>query len=97
MLEKCMKKINKEQIDYLISPENINNYDLKNKENSNLIQIEGNKSLSNVFTYEQDDLIKKINKKIEKNEKKKKYIWYIFGVIMLFTFILNLNFFKDML
>ena len=37
MLEKCMKKINKEQIDYLISPENINNYDLKNKENSNLI------------------------------------------------------------
>ena len=97
MLEKCMKKINKEQIDYLISPENINNYDLKNKENSNLIQIEGNKSLSNVFTYEQDDLIKKINKKIEKTEKKKKYIWYIIGVIMLFTFILNLNFFKDML
>ena len=97
MLEKCMKKINKEQIDYLISPENINNYDLKNKENSNLIQIEGNKSLSNVFTYEQDDLIKKINKKIEKTKKKKKYIWYIFGVIMLFTFILNLNFFKDML
>ena len=37
MLEKCMKKINKEPIDYLLSPENINNYDLKNKENSNLI------------------------------------------------------------
>ena len=97
MLEKCMKKINKEQIDYLNSPENINNYDLKKEEISNLIQIEGNKSLSNVFTYEQDDLIKKINKKIEKTEKKKKYIWYIIGVIMLFTFILNLNFFKDML
>ena len=32
MLEICMKKINKEQIDYLISPENVDYYDLKNKE-----------------------------------------------------------------
>ena len=104
MLAKCIKKINKEQIDYLISPENVDNYDLKKEEISNLIQIEGDNIPSLLFTYEQDDLIKEINKNIEKTEKNKKepgliekYIWYILGVIMLFTFILTSSFCKDML
>ena len=104
MLGKCIKKINKEQIDYLISPENVDNYDLKKEEISNLIQIEGDNIPSLLFTYEQDDLIKEINKNIEKTEKNKKepgfiekYIWYILGVIMLFTFILTSSFCKDML
>ena len=84
MLAKCIKKINKEQIDYLISPENVDNYDLKKEEISNLIQIEGDNIPSLLFTYEQDDLIKEINKNIEKTKKNKKdpgliekYIWYI--------------------
>lgn len=103
MLEKCVKNINKEEIDYLITPENVDNYDLKKKEISSLIEIEGNKIPSLSFTYEQDDLINEINKNIEKNEKNKtekgfieKYIWYISGAFILFTFILSSSFCKEM-
>ena len=56
MITKCINNINDNLIDYLISPENLNNYDLNNNKNlSDLIEINGD--FNTITLTEEEEII----------------------------------------
>ena len=101
MMVKCVNNIKNEQIDYLITPENADNYNLKNESITNLIKINGNLIKTTELTAEENQYYNEINKnvnKFEKNKKEKgffeKYIYYIAGGIILFTLLFSTTLFR---
>jgi hypothetical protein len=102
MMVNCVNKIKNEQIDYLITPENADNYNLKNESITNLIKINGNLIKTTELTAEENEYYNEINKNVKKTEKNKKEkgffeknIYYIGGGFILFTLILSTTLFKD--
>ena len=102
MMVNCVNKIQNEQIDYLITPENADNYNLKNESITNLIKINGNLIKTTELTAEENEYYNEINKNVKKTEKNKKEkgffeknIYYIGGGFILFTLILSTTLFKD--
>ena len=70
LITQCINNINEGQINYLLIPENLDNYNLKNKTLSNLIQLNYEiKSLE--LTYEENEINKHINNLVEKSNSKK--------------------------
>ena len=73
MITKCINNINDNLIDYLISPENLNNYDLNNKTLSDLIEIKGD--FNTITLTEEEELIyDEIQDNIKETEENKKDI-----------------------
>ena len=102
MMVNCVNKIKNEQIDYLITPENADNYNLKNESITNLIKINGNLIKTTELTAEENEYYNEINKNVKKTEKNKrekgffeKYIYYIVGGILLLSLIFSASFFRD--
>ena len=101
MMVNCVNKIQNEQIDYLITPENADNYNLKNESIINLIKINGNLIKTTELTAEENEYYNEINKNVKKTEKNKrekgffeKYIYYIAGGIILFTLLFSTTLFR---
>ena len=73
MITKCINNINDNLIDYLISPENLNNYDLNNKTLSDLIEIKGD--FNTITLTEEEELIyDEIQDNLKETEENKKDI-----------------------
>ena len=73
MITKCINNISDNLIDYLISPENINNYDLNNKTLSDLIEIKGD--FNTITLTEEEELIyDEIQDNLKETEENKKDI-----------------------
>ena len=71
MITKCINNINDNLIDYLISPENLNNYDLNNKTLSDLIEIKGD--FNTITLTEEEELIyDEIQDNLKETEENKK-------------------------
>ena len=71
MITKCINNINENLIDYLISPENLNNYDLNNKTLSDLIEIKGD--FNTITLTEEEELIyDEIQDNLKETEENKK-------------------------
>ena len=73
MITKCINNISDNLIDYLISPENLNNYDLNNKTLSDLIEIKGD--FNTITLTEEEELIyDEIQDNLKETEENKKDI-----------------------
>ena len=71
MITKCINNISDNLIDYLISPENLNNYDLNNKTLSDLIEIKGD--FNTITLTEEEELIyDEIQDNLKETEENKK-------------------------
>jgi len=93
MIVKCINNINENLIDYLISPENLNNYDLNNNKTLNdLIKI--NTDFNSITLTEEEELIydeiQENVKQIEENKKnyENDYDYVVKVVKIVFIFIL---------
>ena len=72
-IKKCSDKINSNQINYLLTPENTDNYNTLNSSITNLIKF--NEEINNVeLTKEEENIYDKISKRIfdQENKSKKK-------------------------
>ena len=71
LITQCINNINQGQMEYLLIPENVDNYDLQNKTLLNLIKLEY--EINNLeLTYEENEINKAIEEILETNDKKKK-------------------------
>ena len=88
-IKHCSDKINSDQINYLLTPENIDNYNTLNSSITNLIKL--NKEMNNAdLTEEEEFIYNKISKKLFSQEIKNKKNKQIFqqSKIILFTILI---------
>ena len=103
-IKKCYDKINNNQISYLLTQENIDNYNTLNSSITNLIKLEEIKSIE--LTKEEKNIYDKISKKFSdftpnKTKKKKKIgfyeenkIWIITGFIIIGSILFYFRYLK---
>lgn len=71
LITQCINNINDGQIDYLLIPENVDNYDINNKTLLNLIKLDY-EITSLELTYEENEIKKAIDEIVDKKDKGKK-------------------------
>ena len=71
LITQCINNIDEGQIDYLLIPENVDNYDLKNKTLQNLLKLDYEITTLEL-TEEENEISKAINEIVEKKENKNK-------------------------
>ena len=103
-IKKCSDKINNNQISYLLTQENMDNYNTLNSSITNLIRFEGIKNIE--LTKEEQNIYDKISKKFSdftpnKTKKKKKIgfyeenkIWIITGWIIIGSILFYLRYLR---
>jgi ATP-dependent Zn protease len=104
MLVNCVNKIKEDQIHYLITPENVDFYNLNNQSIINLIKINGNDINTIELNEEENKFYQEINQiygesEIDKNIKEEKsffekYFYYIICIVLFIVLIFFNSFFK---
>ena len=70
LITQCINNINEGQMDYLLIPENVDNYNIKNETLQNLLKLDYEINTLEL-TYEENEISKAIEEVLEKNEKNK--------------------------
>ena len=86
LITQCVNNINEGQLDYLLIPENVDNYNLKNKTLLNLIKLYY-EITSLDLTHKENEVMKAINKVLEKKEDSKKSGFLFFNLKRVIKFI----------
>ena len=104
MLVNCVNKIKEDQIHYLITPENVDFYNLNNQSIINLIKINGNDINTIELNEEENKFYQEINQiygesEIDKNIKEEKsffekYFYYIICIVLFIVLIFFNSFCK---
>ena len=71
LITQCINNINEGQMDYLLIPENVDNYDLNNKTLLNLLKLDYEIN-SLELTYEENEISKALEEVVQKSEKNRK-------------------------
>ena len=69
LITQCINNINEGQLEYLLIPENVDNYNIKNETLLNLLKLDYEIN-SLELTYEENEISKAIEEILEKNNKK---------------------------
>lgn len=89
LITQCINNINEGQLDYLLIPENVDNYDLNNKTLINLLKLDYEINTLEL-TYEENEISKAIEDVLQKNEKnkiKKNSGFFNFDINTIFKFL----------
>ena len=70
LITQCINNINEGQMDYLLIPENVDNYNVNNETLQNLLKLDYEINTLEL-TYEENEISKAIEEVLEKNEKNK--------------------------
>ena len=70
LITQCINNINEGQLEYLLIPENVDNYNIKNETLLNLLKLDYEIN-SLELTYEENEISKAIEEILEKNNRKK--------------------------
>ncbi len=96
LITQCINNINEGQLNYLLIPENVDNYDVNNKTLINLLKLDYEINTLEL-TYEENEISKAIEEVLQKNEKnkiKKKSGFFSFDIntiIKFFSFLIPLG------
>ena len=71
LITQCINNINQGQLEYILIPENVDNYNIQNQTLINLLKLDY--EINNLeLTYEENEINKEIEEILEKNDKSKK-------------------------